>query len=121
MYDKDNVFAKIIRGEIPCNKIYENEYAISFHDINPVAKTHVLIIPKGEYKNMFEFLDNASANEQHLFWDCVKKTAHKLNCDDDCNIIANVGHGTFFYQSIPHFHLHIIAGEKIQDFTDIAK
>ena len=121
MYDKNNVFAKIVRGEIPTNKICENEHALSFYDVNPVAKTHVLIIPKGEYKNMFDFLHNASADEQSAFWACVKDTAHEMKCDDACNHIANVGRGTFFYQTVPHFHLHIIAGEKMQDFSDIAQ
>lgn len=121
MYDKNNVFAKIVRGEIPTNKICENEHALSFYDVNPVAETHVLIIPKGEYKNMFDFLHNATAIEQSAFWDCVKETACKMNCDDACNVIANVGRGTFFYQSVPHFHIHIIAGEKKQDFSDIAQ
>lgn len=121
MYDKNNVFAKIVRGEIPTNKIYENEHALSFYDVNPVAETHVLIIPKGEYKNMFDFLHNATTIEQSAFWDCVKETARKMNCDDACNVIANVGRGTFFYQSVPHFHIHIIAGEKKQDFSDIAQ
>ena len=121
MYDKNNVFAKIARSEIPTNKICENEHALSFYDVNPVAETHVLIIPKGEYKNMFDFLHNAAAIEQSAFWDCVKETARKMNCDDACNVIANVGRGTFFYQSVPHFHIHIIAGEKNQYFSDIAQ
>lgn len=121
MYDKNNVFAKIARGDIPTNKIYENTHALSFYDVNPVAQTHVLIIPKGEYENMFDFLHNASTEEQASFWDCVKETAKKMNCDNACNVIANVGRGTFFYQSVPHFHLHIIAGEKLQDFSDIAQ
>ena len=54
MYDKNNVFAKIIRGEIPCNRVYENDFAMSFYDVNPIASTHVLVVPKGEYKNMFD-------------------------------------------------------------------
>lgn len=121
MYDNNNVFAKIIRGEIPCKKIVENEHAISFYDVNPVAKTHVLIIPKGEYVNMFDFISAASATEQADFWAVVHETAKIMGCDKNCNIITNVGEGTFFYQSVPHFHVHIIAGEKLQDFADTAK
>ena len=121
MYDKNNVFAKIIRGEIPANKVCENEFAMSFYDVNPVAKTHVLVVPRGEYVNMFDFLHNATDAEQVGFWNCVKETARTVNCDDACNVIANVGRGTFFYQSVPHFHMHIIAGEKIQDFSDMAQ
>lgn len=121
MYDNNNVFAKIIRGEIPAKKIFENEHAISFYDANPVAKTHVLIIPKGKYVNMFDFLSSSSPVEQSDFWAAVHETAKLMGCDQGCNILTNVGKGTFFYQSVPHFHVHIIAGEKLQDFADIAK
>lgn len=121
MYDQNNVFAKIVRGEIPAKKIFENAHAMSFYDVNPVAKTHVLIIPKGEYTNMFDFLSSAAPVEQADFWAAVQATAKMLNCDKNCNILTNVGQGTFFYQSVPHFHVHIIAGEKLQDFADIAK
>ena len=121
MYDKNNVFAKIIRGEIPCNSVYENEHALSFRDLNPVAQTHILVIPKGEYINMFDFVNNASAAEQADFWACLTETARMENCIDGCNLWANVGDGTFFYQSVPHFHMHLIAGDKKQEFTDIAK
>jgi histidine triad (HIT) family protein len=70
MYDKNNVFAKIIRGEISIgdNKIYENEYAISFYDINPQSDIHALIIPKGEYENVLDFSTNAQNTEQKGFW-----------------------------------------------------
>jgi len=59
-YDKNNIFAKILRGEIPCNKVYENEYVLSFHDINPKKKIHVLVIPKGEYTDLDDFVNKAS-------------------------------------------------------------
>ena len=121
MYDKNNIFAKIIRGEIPCNRVYENDFAMSFYDVNPIASTHVLVVPKGEYKNMFEFVNNASAQEHADFWSCLTETARIENCIDGCNLIANVGNGTFFYQSVPHFHIHLIAGDKKQEFSDIAK
>ena len=121
MYDKNNVFAKIVRGEIPCNRVYENEFAMSFRDLNPIAQTHILVIPKGEYRNMFDFVNNASVAEQNAFWACMTETARMENCIDGCNIWANVGDGTFFYQSVPHFHMHLIAGDKKQDFSDIAK
>lgn len=121
MYDKNNVFAKIVRGEILCERVYENENALSFRDLNPIAQTHVLVVPKGEYKNMFEFVNKASAKEQADFWECLTKTAQMENCVDGCNVWANVGNGTFFLQSVLHFHLHLIAGDKKQDFSDIAK
>ena len=119
MYDKDNVFAKIARGEIPCKPIAQNEYALSFPDVSPVAETHVLVIPRGEYRNIFEFTRNASAAEQAGFWEIFNKTAEIVGADRGCNVIANVGMGTFFYQSVPHFHMHIIAGRRLKDFADI--
>ncbi len=115
MYDTNNVFAKIIRGEIPANKIYENEHALSFYDVNPVATTHALVVPKGEYTNILEFLSNASADEQTGFWDCFNQTAQKLDACDNCNIVANVGRGVYFAQSVLHFHMHIIAGQPLVD------
>ena len=121
MYDKNNVFAKIVRGEIPCTCVCENKNAMSFRDLNPVAQTHILVIPKGEYVDMFDFVNNASDVEQTDFWACLTETARNANCINGCNVWANVGNGTFFYQSVPHFHLHLIAGEKKQDFSDIAK
>ena len=78
MYDKNNVFAKMIRGEIPTNKVYENEYAMSFYDINPMFQTHVLVIPKGEYQNILDFSQNATPAEQLGFWECFNKTADIL-------------------------------------------
>ena len=115
MYDKNNVFAKIIRGEIPAKKIYENEYAMSFYDVNPVASTHVLVIPKGEYINILDFLSNASSEEQEKYWDCFNQTAKKVDACENCNIVANVGRGVYFVQSVPHFHTHIIAGQPLVD------
>ena len=119
MYDKNNIFAKIIRGEIPCNKIAENDHALSFHDVNPMCETHALIIPKGEYENILDFVQHATASEQAAFWDVFNRTADAVGADTGCNVMANVGMGTFFYQSVPHFHVHIIAGERIKDFADI--
>lgn len=118
MYDKNNIFAKIARGEIPTTPIAENEYALSFNDINPVAETHVLVIPRGQYTNMIDFLCNATPAEQAGFWDVFKRTAAAVGADAGCNILANVGMGPMLYQSVPHFHMHLIAGKKIKDFVD---
>ncbi len=79
MYDKNNVFAKILRGEIPCDKIYEDEFALSFQNIAPKARVHVLVIPKGEFINIIDFTKNASAEEQAGFWNAVFKTSDILN------------------------------------------
>ena len=119
MYDTNNIFAKIARGDVPCNKIAENEHALSFHDVNPVAETHVLVIPRGQYANIFEFTKNASAAEQAAFWALFNQTAEMVGATRGCNVMANIGMGTFFYQSVPHFHMHIIAGRRLKDFADI--
>lgn len=113
MYDKDNVFAKIARNEIPREAIVENDYALSFNDINPMFEKHVLIIPKGEYENILDFELRASPKEKEGFWQCFKDTAEKLGICGDFNIIANAGcNAPFFKQSVFHFHLHLVAGAK---------
>ena len=113
MYDSNNVFAKIIRGEIPSNKVYENEYAMSFHDVNPMCEQHVLVIPRGEYENILDFVKRATAEEQAGFWDCFVKTASALGIEGSFNVFANAGlDAPLFEQSVFHFHLHLIAGEK---------
>ncbi|MCL2331683.1 MAG: HIT domain-containing protein [Proteobacteria bacterium] len=117
MYDKSNVFAKILRGEIPCKKICENEYGVSFHDISPCASQHALVIPRGEYVNFYEFLARASAAEQAGFWTVVKETADALGIRDDFNTWASAGDAPFVKQSVPHFHLHLVAGERLKDPT----
>lgn len=120
MYDKNNVFAKMIRGEIPTNKVYENEYAMSFYDINPMFNTHVLVIPKGEYKDILDFTKNASTTEQSGFWECFTKTAEKLRIECEFNCLANAGaNAPFVKQSVFHFHLHLVAGEKTPAFCEL--
>lgn len=116
MYDKDNVFAKISRGEIPSKKIVENEYAVSFYDVNPMCKTHALVIPRGEYENILDFVRRASAAEQAGFWDCFVKTADMLGINAEFNVFANAGaNAPIFNQSVFHFHLHLIAGERTDE------
>ena len=113
MYDSNNVFAKIIRGEIPSKKVCENEYAMSFYDVNPMCEKHVLIVPRGEYENILDFVRRASADEQTGFWDCFAKTAAALGVDGEFNVFANAGlSAPLFNQSVFHFHLHLIAGKK---------
>lgn len=122
MYDKDNVFAKIIRGEIPSKKVVENEHAMSFYDVNPMCKTHVLVVPKGEYENILDFARRASAAEQAGFWDCFVKTADKLGINGEFNVFANAGMSApLFNQSVFHFHLHLIAGDKTDACMDMIK
>lgn len=118
MYDKNNVFAKIVRGEIPSKRIYENAYALSFYDIDPAATIHALVIPRGEYENMLDFAANASDDEKLGFFDCLNQTAKKLGVTD-CNILANAGNAVYIHQSVPHFHMHILAGDKIKEISTL--
>ena len=119
MYDKNNVFAKMIRGEIPTTKVYENDFAMSFYDINPMFATHVLVIPKGAYQNILDFSKNASAAEIIGFWDCFNKTAEKLGINCEFNCVANAGaNAPFIKQSVFHFHLHLVAGERKPAFHE---
>jgi diadenosine tetraphosphate (Ap4A) HIT family hydrolase len=111
----------MIRGEIPTNKVYENDFAMSFYDINPMFKTHVLVIPKGPYQNILDFAKNASADEQAGFWDCFARTAEKLGINCEFNCLANAGaNAPFVKQSVFHFHLHLVAGERTPAFCELA-
>lgn len=122
MYDSNNVFAKIIRGEIPSKKVMENEYAVSFYDVNPMCEKHVLVIPKGEYENILDFARRASAAEQAGFWDCFVKTADAIGVNAEFNVFANAGlSAPLFNQSVFHFHLHLLAGEKTAACIEIMK
>ena len=80
-YDDNNVFAKIIRGELPCNKVYENEHALSFHDIAPQAPVHALVIPKGRYVSMDDFASKASADEHAGLNRAIGEASHALGLD----------------------------------------
>ena len=112
MYDENNIFAKIIRGEIPCEKIYEDESVLFFSDINPIAKIHVLGIPK---VNCIDFSDFVLKNESNVVSDFFKKTdmiIDKLGIKNSgYKIITNSGSDGG--QEVPHFHIHIIGGEKL--------
>ncbi len=112
MYDENNIFAKIIRGEIPCDKVYEDDDVLFFYDINPVAKIHVLGIPKTPY---VDFSDFVSRNDERAVSQFFKKTEtviHKLGIKNNgYKIISNSGNNGG--QEVPHFHIHILGGEKI--------
>ncbi len=112
MYDTNNIFAKILRKEISCNKIEEDEYFLSFHDLHPKAPSHALIIPKGSYLNAHDFSARASAEEIIGFWKGVNTTITALNLTQNgYRIIANTGiHGR---QEIPHFHVHLLGGHDL--------
>jgi len=111
-YDDSNVFAKILRGEIPCNKVYEDDHVLAFHDINPQTPTHVLVIPKGRYVNSDDFFNEASEAEIAAFFRAAGKIARELGVvETGYRILANTGPDA--HQEVPHFHLHIFAGKDL--------
>jgi diadenosine tetraphosphate (Ap4A) HIT family hydrolase len=111
-YDENNIFAKIIRGEIPCNKAYEDDYALAFHDINPQTPTHVLVIPKGPYVSSDDFTEKASDAEIAGFMRAVGKVARDQGAvADGYRMLSN--HGRDAHQEVPHFHVHIFAGKNL--------
>lgn len=108
-YDTSNIFARILRGEIPCDRVFENDYALAFNDINPQAPTHVLVIPKGAYVSMADFSSNASDAEVSGFFRAVGTVAEQVGAvNKGYRILAN--HGADANQEVPHFHMHIFAG-----------
>ena len=114
-YDDNNIFAKILRGEIPCDKIYEDEYVLSFNDISPKKKIHVLIIPKGKYINLDDFNQKASKEEIVGLLKGISIVAKKLGISADngngYRTLSNISeHGG---QEVPHLHFHLFGGEKI--------
>ena len=111
-YDDQNIFAKILRGEIPCDKVYENDHALAFRDIAPQAPVHVLVIPKGPYVSYVEFSEQASDTELAGFMRAVGAVAAKLGIvEAGSRILSNQGGDR--HQEVPHFHLHVFAGKKL--------
>ena len=111
-YDTNNVFARILRGEIPCKKVYEDDHALAFHDIRPQAKLHVLVIPKGAYVSLDDFSSKAPEREIAGFMRAVGKVARDLGlADPGYRVLANHGHDSG--QEVPHFHVHIFGGQRL--------
>lgn len=111
-YDDNNVFAKILRGEIPAKKVYEDDYALAFHDIGAKAPVHVLVIPKGKYISIADFGENATEEEIVGFYRAVSKVAKDLGLTGDgFRSIANTGLNGG--QEVPHFHIHLLGGAPI--------
>jgi diadenosine tetraphosphate (Ap4A) HIT family hydrolase len=109
-YDEGNVFALILKGEIPCDKVYEDDLLLAFRDINPQRPTHVLVIPKGAYVSFDDFTETASDEEIAAFMKAAGRIARDLGLQDPgYRILAN--HGRDGRQEVPHFHLHIFGGE----------
>ena len=114
-YDNNNIFAKILRGEIPCKKIYEDDFVLSFYDINPQKKIHALVIPKGKYKDLDDFSDNASTDEIVGLIKGINTVAKKLGISSKngkgYRALANINEDGG--QEVPHLHFHLFGGEKV--------
>ena len=114
-YDKNNIFAKILRKEIPCKKIFENNHVLSFYDINPQKKIHALVIPKGDYINLDDFNNRASDQEIVALSKAITEVSKILGISTDTGkgyrALTNLDdHGG---QEIPHLHFHLFGGEKL--------
>ncbi len=117
-YDPGNVFAKILRGEIPCNKVYEDEFALAFHDINPQAPVHLLVIPKGAWVSWDDFSEQASEHEIAGFIRAVGQVAREAGLvDPGYRMLANIGrHG---HQEVPHLHVHLFGGRQFYQMVPL--
>lgn len=111
-YDPNNIFARILRGEIPCRRVHETDHALAFHDINPQAPTHVLVIPKGPYRSWADFSAKASETEIAGFVRAVGETARRLGLEEPgYRLLANAG--VHAHQEVPHLHVHIFGGRQM--------
>jgi histidine triad (HIT) family protein len=111
-YDATNVFARILRGELPCNKVYEDEHALAFHDINPMAAVHILVIPKGPYVSWDDFSERASDAEIAGFVRAVGAVAREQQLVvQGYRLLANIGKRSG--QEVPHLHVHVFGGEPL--------
>lgn len=112
-YDDQNIFARILRGEIPCDTVYEDDHTLAFRDINPQTPTHVLVIPKGAYVSMDDFSARASATEIVALVRAVGAVARDLGlAGSGYRLLAN--HGRDAFQEVPHFHVHIFGGRPMR-------
>lgn len=117
-YQPGNVFAKILKGELPSKKVYEDDHTLAFSDINPAAPVHVLVIPKKEVFSFDEFVVKSSAEEVGNFFKTVQKVAAAAGVQEDgYRIVMN--HGMYSEQVVPHFHCHILGGRVLGAMTTI--
>ena len=111
-YDDANIFARILRGELPCRTVYEDDHALAFDDIAPQAPVHVLVIPKTQHVSFADFAATAPAETVAGFFAAVAKVARQLGLEEPgYRILANMGHHA--HQEVPHFHVHIFGGRKL--------
>lgn len=114
-YDPDNIFAKILRGDIPCKTVFENDWVLAFHDIAPKAPVHVIIIPKKPYVSFIDFSKNASADEIAAVMQSTGQIAADLKLEESgYRVITNAGQNAG--QEVPHFHLHLLGGKALPPF-----
>ena len=111
-YDRENIFARILRGEIPCNTVFEDEWALAFHDIAPQAPVHILVIPKGEWVSWDDFSARAAMEEISGFVRAVGQVARENGLvEPGYRLLANLGgHGG---QEVPHLHVHLFGGRPL--------
>ena len=111
-YNPQNIFAKILRGDIPCHKVYEDDHVLAFHDIHPQAKIHILVIPKGAYVDMTDFSKNASEREIAALFRAVAKIAKDHDLESSgYRILSN--QGVNGGQEVPHLHIHLFGGQAL--------
>ena len=111
-YDQSNIFARILRGELLCNKVYEDEHVLAFHDINPQTPTHVLVIPKGEYVSLDDFSEKASSAEIVALVRALGHIAREQEVvESGYRVLANSGRAA--HQEVPHFHVHLFGGRDL--------
>lgn len=111
-YDRNNIFARILRGEIACNQVYEDAHVLAFHDISPQAPTHILVIPKGEYVSLDDFSARATAEEIAALLRALGHIAREQGvADSGYRILSNTGPAA--HQEVPHFHVHLFGGRDL--------
>lgn len=111
-YDPNNIFARILRGELPCKKVYEDAHVLAFHDIHPQAPAHVLVIPKGAYLSLDDFHARASEAEQAALMRALGHVARLAGVGDSgYRVIANIGGDG--HQEVPHLHFHVLGGRPL--------
>jgi len=119
-YNPNNVFARILRGEIPCKKVFENEHALAFHDIDPRTPTHILVIPRGPYVDMDHFTAAASDAEVAGYFKAVGEVARQAGVvESGYRVLSNCGRDA--HQEVPHLHIHIFAGRDLGGMIGKAK
>ena len=120
-YDSNNIFAKILKGDIPCEKIYQDEFALAFHDINPQAALHALIIPTGPYVSSDDFHEKASDAELIGYYRALNKALETLHIKDNdgYRLLSNSGKNA--HQEVPHFHTHIFAKQLLGPMLSVDK